>query len=396
MRISHTFDHWQGFEGRHGQGGGQTHWPKSARKVTRLLAQAGIALNGPQPWDVEIRDPRFFRRVLTSGSLGAGESYMDGWWDVQALDEFFARVERARLHTQIGAISTRLLDLKARVLNLQTKTQATKVAEKHYNLGNDLYQAMLGEHMQYSCGYWPGATTLDQAQANKLDLICRKLGLAPGMKLLDIGGGFGGLARFAAKEYGCEVVAYNISREQVAFARQLCRGLPVRVEQQDYRAAAHEAQRFDRIVSVGFFEHVGPKNYRAFFELVRTCLKDEGLFLLHTIGGNRSRTSTDRWIDKYIFANGVIPSIPQVAAAIEGRWVVEDWHNFGPDYDRTLMAWWRNFEEAPQLRSQYDQRFYRMWRYYLMSSAGAFRARTLQLWQIVLSKGDVANYTSVR
>lgn len=392
MRISGTVDNW------HGLGdGGDARPSGSAQKVAELLAYAGITVNGGQPWDLRVHDQRFFQRVLATGNLGAGEAYMDGWWEVDALDEFFARVERAGLHEKVGALWAYLLALKGRVLNRQTKARGKRVAEHHYNLGNDLYQAMLGRYMQYSCAYWRGAKTVDQAQENKLHLICRKLGLTPGMRLLDIGGGFGSLARFAAKEYGCEVVSYNISREQVAYARDLCQGLPVRIEQKDYRAAADEPQKFDRIVSVGFFEHVGHKNYRAFLELMRGCLKDSGLFLLHTIGGNQSRTSTDAWIDKYIFPDGVLPSMAQITTAMEGRWVVEDWHNLGPDYDRTLMAWWRNFEDAwPRLRSAYDERFYRMWKYYLLSSAGAFRARTLQLWQIVLSKGDVASYTSVR
>jgi cyclopropane-fatty-acyl-phospholipid synthase len=271
------------------------------------------------------------------------------------------------------------------------------VVERHYSPGNDLYQAMLGQHMQYSCAYWRDAETLDQAQANTLHLICRKLGLKPGMRLLDVGGGFGSLARCAAKEYGCEVVAYNISHEQAAYARGLCQGLPVRIEEKDYRSVVHEPQQFDRIVSVRFFEHVGYKNYRAFLGFVRSCLKDGGLFLLHTIGVNNSRTVGDAWMDKYIFPGGMLPSMAQLIACTEGRWIVEDWHNFGPDYDRTMMAWWQNFERGwPELRSRYGDRFYRMWRYYLLSHAAGFRVRTFQLWQVVLSKGDIEGYTSVR
>jgi cyclopropane-fatty-acyl-phospholipid synthase len=392
MRISGTADHWHDLKQEH-----RPALPRAARKVAKLLGHAGIRLNGPAPWDIQVHDSRFYGRVLMAGSLGAGESYVDGWWDVDALDEFFARVEKANLAEKLGGLGALALAVKATVLNLQTRARAKKVAEKHYDLGNDLFEAMLGGSMQYSCAYWRGAETLDQAQENKLHLICRKLGLQPGMRLLDIGGGFGSLSRFAAKEYGCEVVAYNISREQVAYARELCRGLSVRIEEKDYRAAALEPEPFDRIVSVGFFEHVGYRNYRPFFELVRGLLKNSGLFLLHSIGGNQTRTVTDPWIDKYIFPNGMLPSMRQISEAIEGFWVMEDWHNFGPDYDRTLIAWWQNFENAwPQLRSRYDSRFYRMWRYYLLSCAGAFRARTLQLWQIILSKGDVPCYTPVR
>ena len=369
----------------------------AARKVIELLDIAGIGVNGSQPWDIQVHDERFFSRALGEGSIGVGESYMDGWWDVEALDEFFTRFRRADLASHVHDLKTALLVFKTRVLNLQTMQRAKQVAQAHYDLGNQLYQAMLDRRMQYTCAYWKGAATLDQAQENKLHLICRKLQLAPGMTLLELGGGFGGLAHFAAKEYGCHVVSYNISREQVAFGRELCKGLPVRFEQKDYREAASEPTRFDRVVSIGLCEHIGHKNYRQFMQLAHDQLKDRGTFLLHTIGSNESYSYTDPWIHKYIFPNGLIPSMAQLTTAWEGLWVAEDWHNFGPDYDKTVIAWWKNFEQAwPELQSAYSQRFYRMWKYYLMASAGSFRARRLQRWQIVLSKGDISSYTPVR
>jgi cyclopropane-fatty-acyl-phospholipid synthase len=322
---------------------------------------------------------------------------MDGWWDALALDEFFERVQRVELYKQVGGLSTMWLVLKGLVMNRQTARRSQDVGREHYDLGNDLYEAMLDETMQYTCGYWRSAATLHEAQVHKLDLIARKLDVRSNMQILELGGGFGGLARFLASQYGCRVVSYNISAEQVAYARELCRGLPVRFEQKDYREAANEPDTFDRVVSVGLCEHIGPKNYRAFLELVSAKLEAGGLFLLHTIGGNASYTTTDAWIDKYIFPNGVIPSIVQLGNAMESRWIMEDWHNFGPDYDRTLMAWWQNFNRAwPELKSNYGERFYRMWKYYLMASAGTFRSRKLQLWQIVMSKGDVPSYTPVR
>lgn len=366
-------------------------------KLAEILGKAGITVNGLRPWDIRINDPRFFRRVLADGALGLGESYMDGWWDTEALDEFFDRARRARLDKMAYEWGTAWLALKSRLLNLQTHLRAKEVAFEHYNLGNDLYEAMLDPRMQYTCAYWSDASTLEEAQHNKLDLICRKLGLSPGMRILELGGGFGGFAQFAASQYGCDVVSYNISDEQVAFARDLCRGLSVRFELEDYRAAKNEPMAFDRVVSVGLCEHIGHKNYRVFLETAHAMLKPGGLFLLHTIGGNESYTYTDPWIHKYIFPNGLVPSIAQLGRAMEGLWVAEDWHNFGPDYDRTLMAWWDNFNQAwPQLRSKYGDRFYRMWKYYLLASAASFRARSLQLWQIVLSKGDIPAYRSVR
>ncbi len=397
MNKTSTFEGWQESQSRNSEKPKVWSDSAAARKVTELLAYAGIGVNGPHPWDIQIHDERFFDRALGEGSIGVGESYMDGWWDVPALDEFFTRFRRADLASRVHDLKTALLVLKTRALNLQTMQRAKQVAHAHYDLGNQLYQAMLDRRMQYTCAYWKDAATLDQAQENKLHLICRKLQLAPGMTLLELGGGFGGFAHFAAKEYGCHVVSYNISREQVAFGRDLCKGLPVRFEQKDYREAAQETSRFDRVVSIGLCEHIGHKNYRQFMQLAHGCLKDEGLFLLHTIGSNESYSYTDPWIHKYIFPNGLIPSMAQLTTAWEGVWVAEDWHNFGPDYDRTVIAWWKNFERAwPGLRPTYGDRFYRMWKYYLMASAGSFRSRRLQLWQIVLSKGDISSYTPVR
>jgi len=369
----------------------------TGRKLAGILALAGIQVNGSRPWDIQVHDERFYQRVLWGGSLGAGESYMDGWWDVEALDEFFTRIHRADLYRKVHVFSTFWLALMGRIFNRQTESRSTEVAHEHYDLGNDVYEAMLDRRMQYTCAYWTGAKTLDEAQENKVRLICRKLRLTPGMQVLELGGGFGGLACFMAAEYGCRVVSYNISGEQIKYARELCTGLPVRFEEKDYRQAIDERERFDRVVSIGLCEHIGQKNYRPFLELAHRLLRDEGLFLLHTIGGDRSVTCTDPWIDKYIFPNSMMPSIAQLGKAMEDLWVVEDWHNFGPDYDKTLLAWWENFERAwPSLRPNYGDRFYRMWKFYIMASAGAFRARKLQLWQIVLSKGDIPAYAPVR
>jgi cyclopropane-fatty-acyl-phospholipid synthase len=368
-----------------------------ARKIADLLASAGIRVNGSDPWDIQVRDERFFQRALAYGSLGGGESFMDGWWDADALDVLLERIERADLPSKIGGWLILWLAVKGRVFNRQSRSRSSDVAETHYDLGNDLYEAMLDSSMQYTCAYWKNAADLNEAQLNKLELICRKLGVSAGMSVLELGGGFGGLAHYLAREYGCRVVTYNISREQVRYARSLCQGLPVRVEEKDYREAAKEPVPFDRVVAIGLCEHIGHKNYRGFMELAHRLLKPCGLFLLHTIGGNASYSSTDAWINKYIFPNGMIPSIAQLGRAMEHLWVVEDWHNFGPDYDRTLMSWWSNFNAAwPKLRDKYGERFYRMWKFYLMSSAAAFRTRRLQLWQLVLSKGDIDGYVPVR
>ncbi|QOC24047.1 cyclopropane fatty acyl phospholipid synthase [Wenzhouxiangella sp. AB-CW3] len=375
----------------------------SAReKVTALLEFAGVEVGGGRPWDIQVHDERLYDRIMAEGSLGAGEAYMDGWWDVDELDEFFCRLLKARLDRKVRSPAVLGQVLLSRLGNLQSRRRSRKVAEQHYDLSNRLYEAMLGPTMQYTCAYYGpdgSKATLDEAQQAKLSLIARKLHLEPGMKVLELGGGFGELARYLAAEHDCEVVSYNISRRQVEYARGLCDGLPVQIREQDYRDAAGDSVQYDRVVSIGLMEHVGPKNYRGFFDLARERLKPGGLALIHTIGGNVSRNDVDPWIGKYIFPYGVIPSVAQLASALDGRFVLEDWHNFGPDYDRTLRGWEANFRAAwPELsdREGLDERFYRMWRYYLLSCAGAFRARGLNLWQMVLSLGDVSRYEPVR
>lgn len=374
----------------------------ASQQVTDLLLSADIEVGGERPWDVQVHDERLYRRILAEGSLGTGEAYMDGWWDVERLDELFFRILRGRLERKVRSPAVLGRVLLSWLANEQSRGRSRRVAEQHYDLSNRLYEAMLGPTMQYTCAYYgpDGAeATLDEAQRAKLDLIARKLHLEPGMRVLELGGGFGELARFLAAEHGCEVDSYNISSQQVEYARGLCEGLPVDVRQQDYREAANESRQYDRVLSVGLMEHVGPKNFRAFFDLARARLKPGGLALVHTIGGNISRGGTDPWIAKYIFPGGVIPSEAQLTRAKEGLFVLEDWHNFGPDYDRTLMAWDDNFAAAwPDLKQSegLDERFYRMWRYYLLSCAGAFRARQLNLWQLVLSHGDLPRYEPVR
>ncbi|MFB6229959.1 MAG: cyclopropane fatty acyl phospholipid synthase [Salinibacter sp.] len=361
-----------------------------------LLREVDVQINGDRPWDPQVHDDRLYRRALSGGSLAAGEAYMDGWWDCEALDQLFYRILRARLDQEFGWSWRQLWNVvKAFVLNLQNSSRAYEVGEEHYDRGNDLFQRMLDDRMVYSCGYWRRAETLDEAQEAKLDLICRKLRLEPGMRVLDIGCGWGSFAQYAAEEYGVEVVGVTISEEQVDLARERCADLPVEIRLQDYREV--EAS-FDRVVSIGMFEHVGHKNHRTYMETVRRCLREGGLSMLHTIGNAESSPVTDPWIEKYIFPNGLIPSTRQIARAAEDLFVIEDWHNFGPDYDRTLMAWAENFESSwDALSERYSDRFYRMWRYYLYQCAGAFRARRNQLWQIVLSPEGVEDrYVSVR
>lgn len=368
---------------------------RARRVVEELLDGSGVALNGDAPHDLRVYHPDFFSRVLHQGTLGLGEAYMDGWWECERIDELACRLLRHGLGERAHTPSERLMyRLQAGFFNLQSKARAYIVGEAHYDLGNDLFERMLDPTMCYSCGYWKEAQTLHQAQRAKLELACRKLELAPGMRVLDIGCGWGSFAEHAARHHGVEVVGITISREQATLARERCAGLPVSIELQDYRDLEGT---FDRIVSIGMFEHVGHRNYPTYFATVERLLAADGLFLLHTIGSNHSEITADPWINKYIFPNGVLPSAMQIAEASEPHLLMEDWQNFGPDYDRTLMAWLANVDAHwPEIAHRYSERTRRMFRYYLAVCAGAFRARHLQLWQVAFSRDRAQRYDAPR
>jgi cyclopropane-fatty-acyl-phospholipid synthase len=365
---------------------GGTMPEQKAEKIGReLLSLAGIAVNGKDPADIQVHHKGFYQRVLRDGALGLGESYMDGWWDCAALDQCVTKILLADLEKGVkGSWKLAWHLLKSRLFNLQRISRAYQVGEQHYDIGNDLYKAMLDKRMLYTSGYWKTAKDLDEAQEAKLRLVCQKIRLEPGMRLLELGCGWGSFAKYAAENHGAEVTAVTVSRRQVELGRELCRGLPVKIELEDYR---NVRGTYDRVVSIGILEHVGYKNYRTYMETADRCLKEDGIAFIHTIGGNVSATTANAWTTKYIFPNGSLPSIAQIGNAMENIFVMEDWHNFGPDYDKTLMAWHVNFEKAwPELKNKYGERFYRMWRFYLLSAAAGFRSRANQLWQIVMTK----------
>ena len=264
--------------------------------------------------------------------------------------------------------------------------------------------------MQYTCGYWKDARTLEEAQKAKLELICQKLKLKAGDKVLELGGGWGGLAEYTAREYGCKVVSYNIADEQVVHARERCKGLDVEIIEGDYRDAIAYAKRhgtFDKVVSAGLFCHVGYKNHRTLMEVADKCLKDDGLFLLHCIGKYDSVQHTDPWLQKYVFPNTVIASAQQITTAAEGLFTTEDWHNFGHDYEKTTLSWyanlrrnWRRIKELDCVKQSFNgdtDKFYRMFEYYLKSAAASFRSERNHLFQVVFSKGNLnEEYKAVR
>jgi cyclopropane-fatty-acyl-phospholipid synthase len=347
----------------------------------RILGLAGIEVNGKNAWDIQVHDDRLWNRIISQRELGLAEAYMDGWWDVESIDQFLTKLLEINVLDKVPfSISLVGHAVKSTVLNRQTKAKAAANAKHHYNIGNDLYTRMLDKEMAYSCGYWKTAKTLDQAQIAKFDLICRKLELKPGMKLLDIGCGWGGLLRYAAKNYGIIGTGISPADNQIELARAKNGKLKIEYLQMDYRDLSG---KFDRIVSVGMMEHVGPKNLETFFNKCISLLAPDGMMLHHTIASNETKQVTDPFFDRYIFPGGVLPSLAQISKAVEKKVIIEDVHNFGPDYEKTLLAWYANINKKWREIPNYDERFRRMWNYYLLSSAAGFRARHIQLLQVV-------------
>ena len=352
--------------------------------VRNQFASIGIVVNGRRESDPQIHHSRVYRSIALQGSLGLGESYMNGDLTVARLDLFVEKILRSDLGKRkyTPMILKRLL--KAVLFNLQSLSRSKIVCDVHYDLGNDLFQKMLDQRMVYTCGYWKDAKNLAEAQEHKLDLICKKLELKAGMKVLDIGCGFGSFMKYAAAKYGVECVGYSLSKEQIAYGEKDCAGLPIEFVFDDYR---NIKGKFDRVVSVGMLEAVGYKNFRTYMQVIHNVLKEDGAALVHTVGHNHTTYITDPWVDRYIFPNGVLPSLKQMGAASEGLLVMEDLHNFGPDYATTLHAWHENFQAAwPELKSNYSETFKKMWEFYLLSFAGGFQARNWQLWQMVFTK----------
>lgn len=360
--------------------------------IEKYLKDIGITINGSNAWDIQVHNNHFLDRILHEQSLGGGESYMEGWWDCEKLDELFFRLMRSQLQNKLySKYNMALIKLKNTLFNQQTPSKSREVSA-HYTLGNPLFEKMLGKSMAYTCGYWNNAASLDEAQFAKYDLVCKKLDLQPGETVLELGCGWGGLAKRMAEKYGCHVVAFDISSEPANYAKQLCKDLPVNIYQCDYRDTQiynSKNIKFDKLVSVGVLEHVGNKNYKTFLNIARSFIKPEGIFLLHSIGANERKNYCDPWINQYIFANGVLPSIEQLGNVFENTFVVEDLHNLSVNYDKTLLAWHHNFNqhwtELVSNNKHYTESFRRMMNYYLLSCAGSFRARAMQLWQFVLT-----------
>lgn len=378
--------------------------------IQKVCNEAGISTEQNRPWDLRVHNENFYPRVFAGGALALGETYMMGWWDADDLFGFFERLLSSNGTAERKNVGwrTRLAFLKARLMNVQTISQTRTLADTHYNLSNELFEHMLGPSMAYSCGYWREANSLDAAQFAKFDLICRKLQLSPGERVLDIGCGWGSFARYAAQNHGVDVVGITISEEQAQYARKLCEGNSVEIVCCDYREfrSHYDGQPFDKVVSIGMIEHVGPRNYKALFDMVGHTIKPGGLFALHTIGSRTTVDAGDPWLTTYIFPGGVLPSMRQLTEAAEDGFILQDVQNIGIHYTPTLLAWLDNFdaycedekrfEALPQIWGSTDA-FCRMWRFYLASCAAEFRVGGSVVWQLVFSRGHLPNgYIGVR
>ena len=355
--------------------------------IRNLLSGSDIEIGGNKPYDLRLLDERFYDRILNEGSLGFGEAYMEGWFECERLDQLIDTAYRAGLINNIDKKEAFFAVMKSRARKLGSRAHSFDIGSHHYDAGNDIYRAMLDDYMMYSCGYWKRAETLAEAQADKLELTCRKMLLQPGMRVLDIGCGWGGFPKYAAEKFGVSVVGTTVSKNQLALGQELCQGLPVELRYQDYRETD---ERFDRIVSIGMFEHVGRDFFAPFFEACDRCLESDGILLLHTVG-YKDAELINPWFDKYIMPGVAFPTMTEAMSASASFFTLEDFHSWdGAHYDKTLMAWFEKFDAAWHgLKANYSEIFYRMWKLYLQGCAGAFRADRMRVWQLVFAKAPI-------
>lgn len=364
-------------------------WPDGT--TSRYQGTPGLAAH------VALRDGRTVRRLLADPALGCGEAYMEGGFVPvgcsvhEVLDLLVANLADTGCPHPALRAQAALRRLVRRLAQFNPGGRARRNVAHHYDLNGRLYSLFLDRDRQYSCGYFPtGAETLEEAQAAKKRHIAAKLLLdRPGLEVLDIGCGWGGLALSLAREHGAQVTGITLSGEQLAEARAraAAEGLEgrVRFELLDYRALD---RRFDRIVSVGMFEHVGVPQYGAFFEAVRRCLAPDGVALLHAIGRQGVPGATNPWISKYIFPGGYCPALSEVLPAVERAGLMTtDIEILRLHYAETLRHWRRRFAaNRDAIAALYDERFCRMFEFYLAGSEVAFRREGMMVFQIQLSR----------
>jgi cyclopropane-fatty-acyl-phospholipid synthase len=359
----------------------------------RLLVKGGADVcppGGDPIATIAIQDRNTLAGLLRDPEVCFGDAYMDGRIEVEGdlvrlLEVVYEAMERS------GAAAGWYSRAASRWMDLwqnNSRSGSRNNIHRHYDLGNDFYKLWLDDQLLYTCAYFPSpSSTLEHAQIAKMDHVCRKLRLQPGEKVVEAGCGWGALALHMAREYGVSVKAYNVSREQIAFARARARaeGLSDRVEyiEDDYRSVTG---KFDVFVSVGMLEHVGLDHFQEFSETIHRSIGDEGRGLLHFIGRNYPAVFS-RWIRKHIFPGGFVPTLRQSLSVLEPKnYSILDVENLRAHYAKTLEHWLERFEESrQQVTSMYDSRFARAWRLYLAGSIAAFRGGHLQLFQVLFT-----------
>ena len=354
--------------------------------VQDFLQQADIRVDGSRPWDIKICHPDFFKCIMQQGLLGLGESYMDGWWECERVDILIYKFLTGRLDEYLPIHLHNILNLfSAKLLSLKPDHVSLTSGNKEHEIGYDIFAVMLDNYMQYSCGLWREGTSLDEAQTAKLQMICEKLQLSPGMRILDLGCGWGGTAEYMARHYGVYVEGITDSTEQQKVAQARCRDLDVTIMLGDFHDCIDD--QFDRIISLGTLQNIELRNYQAFFKRIANSLNPDGRCLLQSIGKDQFVNHVGLWINKYIFPRGCLPSEEQIVRSTQPYLHIEDWINLGGDYDKTFMSWEKRINDAwPELKDNYSPRFKRMLDYYLCSCAGFLRAKKLNMWQMVFSR----------
>lgn len=363
--------------------------------LTYLLRQAGIEPNGESPWDPQIKDNRFYRVVLIRGSVGLGDAYLNGWWECSDIAGFILRILKSGIHLRVPRMDVLLRKLRFELFDAQNKARSRRVAELHYDEDARIFEMMLGRTNNYTCGRWSGVSTLDAAQEQKMDLLCRKAELGPGKKVLDIGSGWGGFLGYAAEHYDAHGVGVTISKTQLDYARKRYAGLPIEFRLQDYRDFQGKV---DAVVSVCVIEHVGPHHYREYFNKARESLaKEQNLFVMQCIVACDDHATMDPWTEKHIFPNGVLPTLDKLEKATKGIFHIIDKEFFREDYVKTFTAWYENLvSHRDEIVSLYGEQYYRKYEYYLSLYIAGFGSGRITVGQFVLSPIPRPHYNPIR
>ena len=356
--------------------------------ITKLITENTTIQIGKE---IIIKNDIFFNKLLDRGELGLAESYMDGDWESNDLGNLLKKLmfyqdilESKAKYQTINFLYLKIFSTYESFFNTNTLIKSPENIQKHYDVGNDLYNKMLGTTMQYTCAYFnKDDMTLDEAQESKMDLIAKKLDLKEGMDVIDIGCGFGSMANYLAKKYKVKVTGVTLSPEQKNFSDEYFGNENVSIEVKDYRLVRG---KFDRVYSVGMFEHIGSKNYKEYFDKCYDLLKDDGIMFCHTMGISRPNYHQNEYFaSKYIFPEGELPDMLNLTEGYSEKWRLEDFQNIGISYSKTFDAWRENIGNWETLEG-YDERFKRMWEYYLHLFAENFRCQNFLLFQNVFTK----------